>query len=146
MTLKHIKILIKEYVISDCKGKKLAQLISVKQNVWSFDLVSKVFLLSFLGFGLTFHHFLGNQIDIENSRERERERPIGRWRRRCEAWGRGGGGEGRIGEPSNRLRILLAPLLLLPQLPLLRQCCLPLFSDRGRDFFFFLFVLGEREK
>ena len=65
-------------MISDCKGKKLAQLISVKQNVWSFDLVSKVFLLSFLGFGLTLHHFLGNQIDIENSRERERERPIGR--------------------------------------------------------------------
>ena len=63
-------------MISDCKGKKLAQLILVKQNVWSFDLVSKVFLLSFLGFGLTFHHFLGNQIDIENSRERERERDL----------------------------------------------------------------------
>ena len=41
--------------------------------MWSFDLVSKVFLLSFLGFGFTFHRFLGNQTDIENSRERERD-------------------------------------------------------------------------
>ena len=55
----------------DCKGKKLAQLIWVKQKVWSFDLVSKVFLLSFLGFGFTFHRFLGNQTDIENSREKD---------------------------------------------------------------------------
>ena len=55
----------------DCKGKKLAQLIWVKQKVWSFDSVSKVFLLSFLGFGFTFHCFLGNQTDIENSRERD---------------------------------------------------------------------------
>ena len=62
---------LKRYVISDCKRKKLAQLIWVKQKVWSFDLISKVFLLSFLGFGFTFHHFLGNQIDIENSRERD---------------------------------------------------------------------------
>ena len=32
-----------------------------------------VFLLSFLGFGFTFHRFLGNQTNIENSRERERD-------------------------------------------------------------------------
>ena len=58
-------------MISDCKRKKLAQLIWVKQKVWSFDSISKVFLLSFLGFGFTFHRFLGNQIDIENSREKD---------------------------------------------------------------------------
>ena len=39
--------------------------------MWSFDSISKVFLLSFLGFGFTFHCFLGNQTDIENSRERD---------------------------------------------------------------------------
>ena len=55
----------------DCKGKKLAQLIWVKQKVWSFDSVLKVFILSFLGFGFTFHRFLGNQKDIEISRERD---------------------------------------------------------------------------
>ena len=44
---------------------------SVKQKVWPFDSVLKVFLLSFLGFGFTFHRFLGNQTDIENSRERD---------------------------------------------------------------------------
>ena len=116
----------------------------VKQKVWSFDSISTVFLLSFLGFGFTFHRFLGNQTEIENSRERER--PVGRWHRRCEAWGGGGGEEGRIGEPRNRLRTLLAPPLLLPQLPLLRRCCLPLFSEREREMFFFLYVLGEREQ
>ena len=94
-------------MISDCKWKKLAQLFWVKQKVWSFDSVSKVFLLPFLGFGFTFHRFLGNQTDIENSRERERERPIRRYI---------GGG---IEEPHNGLHTLLAPLLLLPQLPLL---------------------------
>ena len=45
----------------------------VKQKVWSFDSISTVFLLSFLGFGFTFHRFLGNQTEIENSRERERD-------------------------------------------------------------------------
>ena len=60
-------------MISDWKWKKLAQLFWVKQKVWSFDSVSKVFLLPFLGFGFTFHCFLGNQTDIENSRERERD-------------------------------------------------------------------------
>ena len=39
--------------------------------MWSFDSVSKVFLLSFLGSGFTFHRFLGNQTKIENSRERD---------------------------------------------------------------------------
>ena len=116
----------------------------VKQKVWSFDSISTVFLLSFLGFGFTFHRFLGNQTEIENSRERER--PVGRWHRRCEAWGGGGGEEGRIGEPRNRLRTLLAPPLLLPQLPLLRRCCLPLFSERERerDVFFPLCFGRER--
>ena len=94
-------------MISDWKWKKLAQLFWVKQKVWSFDSVSKVFLLPFLGFGFTFHCFLGNQTDIENSRERER--PVRRYI---------GGG---IGEPHNRFHTLLAPLLLLPQLPLLRR-------------------------
>ena len=61
-------------MISDCKWKKLAQFFWVKQEVSSFDSVSKVFLLPFLGFGFTFHRFLGNQTNIENSRERERER------------------------------------------------------------------------
>ena len=128
---------LKRYVISDCKRKKLAQLIWVKQKVWSFDSISKVFLLSFLGFGFTFHHLLGNQIDIENSRERERERPVRRWHRRCEAWGGGGGWEGRIAKPCNRLRTLLASLLLLPQLPLLR------WWGRG---FFFPFCFGRERK
>ena len=41
--------------------------------MWSFDSISTVFLLSFLGFGFTFHRFLGNQTEIENSRERERD-------------------------------------------------------------------------
>ena len=130
-------------MISDCKGKKLAQLIWVKQKVWSFDSVSKVFLLSFLGFGFTFHHFLGNQTNIENIRLRER--PVRRWRWQCEAWGRGGGGEGRIGEPSNRLCTLLALLLPLPQLPLLQWCCLPLFSKREGEIFF-SFCFGRERK
>ena len=47
--------------------------------MWTFDSVSKVFLLPFLGFGFNFHCFLGNQTDIENSRERERKRPIRRY-------------------------------------------------------------------
>ena len=125
-------------MISDCKRKKLAQLIWVKQKVWSFDSISKVFLLSFLGFGFTFHHFLGNQIDIENSRERERERDL-----------LGGDiGGARLEEEVEVGRVGLQNHAIVSAhcLHHFYFCLNFLFFDDEGEVFFFLFVLGEREK
>ena len=125
-------------MISDCKRKKLAQLIWVKQKVWSFDSISKVFLLSFLGFGFTFHHFLGNQIDIENSRERERERDL-----------LGGDiGGARLEEEVEVGRVGLENHAIVSAhcLHHFYFCLNFLFFDDEGEVFFFLFVLGEREK
>ena len=125
-------------MISDCKRKKLAQLIWVKKKVWSFDSISKVFLLSFLGFGFTFHHFLGNQIDIENSRERERERDL-----------LGGDiGGARLEEEVEVGRVGLENHAIVSAhcLHHFYFCLNFLFFDDEGEVFFFLFVLGEREK
>ena len=129
-------------MISDCKWKKLAQLFWVKQEVWSFDSVSKVFLLPFLGFGFTFHRFLGKQTDIENSRERERERererPIKRYI-----------GGARLKEEVKVGRVGLENHTIV-SIHFLHRFYFYLnflfFDDEGEIFFFFLFVLGEREK
>ena len=120
----------------DCKGKKLAQLIWVKQKVWSFDSVSKVFLLSFLGFGFTFHCFLGNQTDIENSRERDL---LG-----------GDIGGARLEDEVEVRRVGLENHAIVSVHCLHRfYFCLNFlfFDDEGEIFFFFFsFLFWEREK
>ena len=124
----------------DCKEKKLAQLIWVKQKVWSFDSVSKVFLLSFLGFGFTSHCFLGNQTDIENSRERDL---LG-----------GDIGDARLEKEMERVGFENHAIVSVHCLHRFYFCRNFLFFDdaayhcslREGEIFFFLFVLGEREK
>ena len=126
-------------MISDCKWKKLAQLFWVKQEVWSFDSVSKVFLLPFLGFGFTFHRFLGNQTDIENSRERERERerPIRRYI-----------GGARLKEEVKVGRVGLENHTIVSIHCLHRFYFYLnfLFFDDEEEIFFFSFLFWEREK